>query len=266
MTADTSALSTRLINALAAGEQQTGGYRYFGGPRYAVVVHTCGDPAIRREGTSHQMWAWLDGYQRGRLIPEHELQDGGVGLAKLQLRNDEHLADIRQVLVDSPLIEQLRIRVLAAMEQRKVTYVRLAEDILYGEQAVRQALQFGTGRHQHKGMGLFEAMIRALQIRSIHLRWPPPYPPPASVGGLASDDPEPSGVRRLRALLIAADDALIGIPYPLIPNRARSAKRFTLQVVGEEVTRPRETLIHWLQGVADGAGNRRAAVALTEKP
>jgi hypothetical protein len=258
------AASTRLINALVAG-QKAGLFDFLGGSGYAVAVQAGGDTLVR-SGSTAQMWAWMDGFRRGQelVAPGGWWKSGGIEKAVPRMEQArDSVAAYRRLLVDTSLVDQLRIQILAAMEALGYTAKDVALNMGKSPQAVREALSFDNPNPVIGNLGLFDAMIRACGRRFVvgtdllgGEQYLKPAPGPAGAG-------LPEGVLRMLALLIAVDLHLVDRVDPVAPNKARRAFRFQVSVGGEEVVRPKETLVPWLQGLADGAGVVKAQTALT---
>lgn len=258
-------LSTRLINNLAAGAERDE-FQFVGGSTYQVWID--GYP---RSGTRAQMWAWLDGLARGRMLPERMdgpvrvpgwWSTGGVEAATQRLAcAREDVAGYRRILVDPSLVDQLRIEVLTAMQVEKITFKDLADRIGKSAQAVRDALSFTAYHLQVGTTSLFDQMIRGCGRRFvIGSTGPVQTDLILSLGGART---EPSGLTRMRALLIGVEAQLIDGVAPQAPNRARRAREFVVSQAGAELVKSHETIVHWLQGLADGAQHRQARAALT---
>lgn len=264
MMSDDAALSTQLINSLAAGADR-GEFEFVGGSTYQVRIE--GQP---RSGSSTQMWAWLAGLERGRLLTERMdgslrvdgwWSTGGTEAANARaVKARADVAEYRKILVDPSLVDQLRIGVLAAMETNGINFKELAARIGRTPQSVRDALSFSM---QHPRVGtlmLFDEMIRGCGHRfDVSVSLPAST---RSIKALAGPPDEPSGLTRMRALMVAVDARLIDGVSPSSVNRARKAREFVVEQAGATMTRPRQTLLHWLLGVADGSGARRAQKAL----
>ena len=214
-----------------------------------------------RSGSTAEMWSWMNGFAQGRGLVDQ--MDGALrrpgwwstgGVEEANARYAAASADVaayRALLEDPALVDQLRVQVLAAMEAEGLLFKDLAERIGKSAQSVRDALSFGNANPRIGTTRLFEEMIRGCgRVFTVGSRR---IGEDTAGGGGRAD--EPAGIRRMRALLTAVDRRLIDGVSPSSPNRARKASEFTVRIAGSEVVRPKETLLHWLRGVADGAGD-----------
>lgn len=256
--------STRLINRLQAAAER-GRLEFVGGSTYMVRPQRREGRPWPRSGSAAQMFAWLDGFERGGLLPGPDGWWSQGGVEQASERHARARADVAgyvDLLVDMSLVDQLRVQVLAAMEAAGLNFKDLAVAIGKSPQSVRDALSFGNPNPRIGTIHLFEQMIRGcgrrFRVGSESARGSVDV-----LAELALRPGEPAGVTRMRGLAIAVERELVDAVAPSAVNRARKAREFTVRVAGAELARPRETLLHWLQGVADGAQDEIARAALT---
>lgn len=259
--------STRLMKALRVAAD-AGLVEFIGGSGYMVRVvgQVSGYASVVRSGSTEEMFSWLNGFRRGRMLPGPDgwWSAGGVQAAadRLVAARDE-VAEMRGLLVRPSLADQLRIHILAAIEGQGLTFVQVAERIDRDPQSVRNALLLGKGlpRRRHSRGDIFDLMLDALQRPAV-LERDPPVPGVDVVAALRGPRIEPAGLTRMRALVIAVERRLVDGVSPAGLQKARRARTFQVRVAGHDVRRPRETLLHWLRGVADGAGDAAGMIAL----
>jgi hypothetical protein len=268
------AVSSRLMNALQVAHE-AGTLVFLGGDKYAVrVERTDGGRScsVVRSGDTEQMWSWLNGVQRGATLPDSMdgairrdgwWSTGGVDAAVDRMAKAKaDTAAFRRLVLDPPLADAIRVQILAGMEQRGLNFKELAALIGKGDQSVRDALLFGGPNPRIGNLALFDLMLRELGL-PVQINRQAVGPDVDVVSALSGARFEPSGVTRMRALVIAAERRLIDGVSPTGLQRARRSREFTISVAGHEVVRPRGTLVHWLRGLADGAGDVPAMEALT---
>lgn len=262
------AVSTRLMNVLQAAHHD-GRLTFLGGDGYTVRIEVTRlemRASVVRSGSTEQMWAWHNGFTRGAQLPGEDgwwwsgdLETRAARLARARADT----AAFRKLVLDPSLADAIRVQILAGMEQRGLNFKELATLIGKGDQTVRDALLFGGPNPKIGNVALFDLMLRSLELPvRIH------RDPIGDVAGVdlvdavAGPRVEPSGVTRMRALVIAVERQLVDAVAPSGLQRARRTRDFTVSVAGHELVRPRETLVHWLRGLADGAGDPLAMVAL----
>jgi hypothetical protein len=252
-------------------EHNAGRIVFVGGSGYTVQVDRSGPEGICsvvRSGSTAEMWSWLNGFRWGQELsrPEGWWSSGPPGIRELRLANARAAtAAMRELVVFPSLTDQLRMLVVGAMEARGLNFTELAELVGRGPQSVRDALHYGRPNPARGGvLQLFEDLLVKL-AQPLEVRFPlrPERAEDLDVLRYASGPRvEPAGVAWMRAMVIAAERRLIDDATPTTLQRARRARDFTIRVAGHDVVRPHETLIHWLRGVADGAGDVPGMVAL----
>lgn len=258
--------SVRLVNALQAAHGE-GLIEFIGGSEYAVRVDRTSSDAgcsVVRCGTTEQMWSWLNGMKRGSQLPGRDgwWSNGGVDQAVARLvRAQDQVSLFRQLVLQPTLADAIRVQVLAGMERAGWNFADLAAKISRSDQTVREALLFGGPNPRIGNMALFDLMLRAMG-ETVCIRVPVVRSGADVVEHLSGARDEPAGVARMRALVISVERRLIDGVSPTALQRARRTREFTLSVAGHDVVRPRDTLVHWLRGLADGSGDVRAMEAL----
>ncbi len=211
----------------------------------AVEVH-----GQTREFPPLAMMDWLDGFDAGqagyRQPPE--------------LRDRERIATVRSVLVNPPLIDQVRIRVRVAMERDGRKVGETAQATALTIKAFTDALRFGT----HGTIGLLTVLGHDPAARpDLADR---PGDAPLTPGPLPDWD-EPDALARLRALGYAHEQGVVRWIDPTEVNKAFHARRFVTQVGDHKVQVFTDSVRTWLVGVADAivpdAGDALYAAAVT---
>lgn len=239
--ADTASVATRLINVLQELHDR-GRIVFEGGPAYEVQtapVLALGGERLRRWGSAAQMSAWVDGLQRGYVAAYPTVRRSVA---------QPDLADLRAVVYRPSLVNQLRAQVYAAMEAAgDLMFKELSERIGRDEQVTRLALSYGNEHPRVGTITLFQEMMEACGRRfDLHHLLPPPM-----------------GVRRMHALTVAADAGLLAGVSPSSPNEVRRAANFEVTTVEAEKLFVRATnLVHWVQGLVDGARDEDGQVSL----
>lgn len=239
--------STRLVAALIAGERR-GEYTYRGpaARHTGYVVELAG--GRRRVYDTAGMWAWLRARKLG----------AAAGPAVPPAGPRAELDAVRRLLVAPGLADQMRTQIRAAMEHVGMGVTALAAASGRNRGAIREALRWGAA--DTLSVRMAESMMAGTGCG-----WAIRYTRPESAvaelrpaAAICDAPPEPAGVRRMRAAVIADEHGLAVWTSPLDPNKAHRAAAFEFEVAGVPRRVPVGVVRAWLVGLAD---TRAATVA-----
>ncbi len=220
------------LNARLTGLQRAERLRYLGTDRpdglHAVEVH-----GQQREFPAREMIDWLNGFTAGL---QGEPQPPGDRAA---------IATVRNILVNPPLFDQVRIRVFQAIEDRNLKVHEFVDRVGLTRKAAAEALKFGApGALSMLAMLGVDPGVRAdLAERD----------PDLPLEALPPDDRwrEPDVITRLRALGYAHERGVVTWVSPTEVNKAFYARTFGV-LIGTRETHVHTTAVrNYLVGVAD---------------
>lgn len=251
MTAPAVRSRDQVVDALVAG-RIAGEWRYLGAVapgEYAIETVLVTQRPVRRQHDVAGMSGYLDGYQTGGLIWPHLVRPADPGRVP---------REVHQLLTAPSVLDQRRIRVAYALEQRQWTIADVAAQLNAQRSTIRGLLAYG---HQptrvtraSRTLAEVEALLPELKRRAAGRR-PAPLPPVDEIAPMSQEDrKEPIELRRTRALALATAGGLLSTWHPLDVTEMRSVRVVTVEDVRPEHHGVRlSAVIPWVQGLVDGA-------------